>query len=141
MSTIWQHRDTSSEEAVAAVAFAEWLELDHALLLGFMADAAAEGVKLIRNWEPENSGVPSYIEHSLIFLQTVTVLFKERRVLDGCTFGAFMISELKRRDIVFAFKDGSTTNAKQGGCDRGEHQCGFGRHVPLGRPSQGLHQV
>ena len=108
MNTIWQHRDTSSEEAVAAVAFAEWLELDHALLLGFMADAAAEGVKLIRNWEPENSEVSSYIEHSLLFLQTVTVLFKERRVLDGCTFGAFMISELKRRDIVFAFKDGST---------------------------------
>ena len=53
MNTIWQHRDASSEEAVAAVAFAEWLELDHALLLGFMADAATEGVKLIRNWEPE----------------------------------------------------------------------------------------
>ena len=106
MNTIWQHRDTGSEEAVAAVEFAEWLELDHALLLGFMADAAAEGVKLIRNWEPENSEVSSYIEHSLLFLQTVTVLFKERRVLDGCTFSAFMISELKRRDIVFDFKNG-----------------------------------
>ena len=38
----------------------------------------------------------------------MTVLFKERKVLDGCTFGAFMIDELKRRDIVFAFKNGST---------------------------------
>ena len=70
-----------------------------------MADAAAEGVKLIRNWEPENSDVSSYIEHSLLFLQTVTVLLKERKVLDGCTFGAFMISELKRRDIVLEFKN------------------------------------
>ena len=34
MNTIWQHRDASSEEAVDAVAFAEWLETDHALLLG-----------------------------------------------------------------------------------------------------------
>ena len=108
MNTIWQHRDASSEEAVAAVAFAEWLQLDHALLLGFMADAATEGVKLIRNWEPENGDVSSYIEYSMIFLHTVTVLFKERKVFDGSTFGAFMISELKRRDIVFTFKNGST---------------------------------
>ena len=106
MNKIWEVRDASSEEAVAAVEFAEWLELDHALLLGFMADAATEGVKLIRNWEPENSEVSSYIEHSLLFLKTVTVLFKERKVLDGSTFGAFMISELKRRDIVFDFKNG-----------------------------------
>ena len=108
MNTIWQHRDTGNEEAVVAVAFAEWLELDHAILLGFMADAAAEGVKLIRDWEPENSDMSNYIEHSLILVQTVTVLFKERQVLEGSTFGAYMLSELRRRDIVFAFKDGST---------------------------------
>ena len=90
------------------MAFAEWLQLDHALLLGFMADAATEGVKLVRNWEPENGDVSNYIEHSRIFLHTVTVLFKERKVFDGSTFGAFMISELKRRDIVFTFKNGST---------------------------------
>ena len=108
MNTIWQHRDTSSEEAVAAVAFAEWLELDHAILLGFMADAASEGLKLVRNWEPENSDVSSYVEDFLVFIQTVTVLFKERKVLEGSTFSAYMIHELKRRDIVFTFKNGST---------------------------------
>ena len=37
-----------------------------------MADAATEGVKLVRNWEPANSDVSSYIEHSLVFIQTVT---------------------------------------------------------------------
>ena len=55
-----------------------------------------------------NSDASSYIEHSLTFLKTVTVLFKERKVSEGSTFSAFMISELKRRDIVFTFKDGST---------------------------------
>ena len=46
MNTIWQHRDASSEEAVAAVAFAEWLELDHAILLGFMADAGTHAIAI-----------------------------------------------------------------------------------------------
>ena len=52
-----------------------------------MADAATEGVKLVRKWEPENSDVSSYIEHYLIFLQTVTVpITVSHMVLDNCAF-------------------------------------------------------
>ena len=52
----------SSEEASAAAEWATWLELRHAVLFGFIADAGAKGVRLIRDWEPEDADLATYME-------------------------------------------------------------------------------
>ena len=62
MQIILDTRDPSSEEAAAAREFAEWFDLKHATVLGFMADAGAEGVKLIWAWEPQKADLASYME-------------------------------------------------------------------------------
>ena len=59
MERLWELREASSEEAAYALEWAEWFELKHAILHGFMADAASETMKLIREWEPENADLSS----------------------------------------------------------------------------------
>ena len=98
-------RDPSTEEATAAREFAEWFDLKHATVLGFMADAGAEGVKPIRAWEPENADLASYMEPAWQLVQTVTVIFGEKRVLERRSFGQYVVDQLKMRDIVWCFKD------------------------------------
>ena len=47
MERLWELREGSSEEVTYAREWAERLELKHAILHGFMADAVSETVKLI----------------------------------------------------------------------------------------------
>ena len=60
----------------------------------------------IREWEPENSDLSSgYMENAWQLVVSVTVLFKEKKVLGGATFGAYMIDTLRQRDLVFVLRD------------------------------------
>ena len=80
-------RESSSEEATSAQQWAQWLEAKHAILHGFMADAATETVKLIREWEPEDKDVAiGYMENAWQLLKTVHVLFKEKKVMESLTW-------------------------------------------------------
>ena len=45
------------------------------------------------------------MENAWQLVATLTVLFKENKVLDGATFGAYMIDTLRQRDLVFVFRD------------------------------------
>ena len=84
MERLWELREGSSEEATYAREWAEWLELKHAILHGFMADAASETMKLIREWEPDKSDLSSgYMENAWHLVETVTVIFKEKSVGRG----------------------------------------------------------
>ena len=81
MERLWELREGFSEEATYARERAEWVELKHAILHGFMADAASERVKLIREWEPTKSDLSSgYVENAWQLVAIVTVLFKEHKV-------------------------------------------------------------
>ena len=111
MESFWELREGSSEEATYAREWAEWLELKHAVLHGFMANAAPESVKLIREWEPGNSDLSfGYMEKHGNWWQLLQFSSKNKKVLDGATFGAYMIDTLRQRDFVFVFKD-HTQNA------------------------------
>ena len=66
--TIWQSRDSGTNEAKAAAEWAEWLELKHCVLLGFMADAGCDCVELVRTWEPEDTEVAEYMESARALL-------------------------------------------------------------------------
>ena len=100
-------RDPSFEKATAAHEFAEWFDLKHAILLGFRADAGADGMKLIRAWGPENADLASYTEPAWQLVQTVTILLKQKGVLESSSFGQYVVDQLKRGDIVWCFKDSS----------------------------------
>ena len=109
MQQIWGVRGASSKEGKFAEQWAQWLEPKHAILHGFMADAATETVKLIREWEPEDMDMATgYMENAWQLLQTVHVLFKEKKVLEYLTYGAYMIEKLRQTDIVFVFCDGTS---------------------------------
>ena len=45
------------------------------------------------------------MENAWQLVATATVLVKEKKVLDGATFGAYMIDTLRQRDLVFVSKD------------------------------------
>ena len=106
IGSLWELREGSSEEATYAREWAEWFELKHAVLHGFMADATSEAEKWIREWEPENSDLSSgCMENAWQFVETVTVLFEEKKVFDGATYGAYMIDTLRQRDFVIVFRD------------------------------------
>jgi len=109
MQQIWGVRGASSKEGMFAEQWAQWLEAKHAILHGFMADAATETVKLIREWEPEDMDMATgYMENAWQLLQTVHVLFKEKKVLECLSYGAYMIEKLRQTDIVFVFGDGTS---------------------------------
>ena len=109
MQQVWTVRGAYTKEGAYAVRWARWLETKHAIPHGFMADAAAETVKLIREWEPEDMDMATgYMENAWQLLQTVNVLFKEEKVLETLSYGAYMIDKLRQTDIVFVFCDGSS---------------------------------
>ena len=109
MQQIWGVRGASSKEGMFAEQWAQWLEAKHAILHGFMADAATETVKLIREWEPEDMDMATgYMENAWQLLQTIHVLFKEKKVLECLSYGACMIEKLRQTDIVFVFGDGTS---------------------------------
>ena len=105
--SIWSSRDTGSDESQAAIGWAKWLTLKHCVLLGFMADAGSDGMELVRTWEPEDSEVAEYMEEARGLLTKQIVLFKNGGAKET-GYGAKLIDELKRRDILFIFPDGKT---------------------------------
>ena len=78
MQNIREIRKPSSEEATAAREWAHWLELKHAVLCGFTANANTEGVRLIRAWEPENADLATHMESAWHLVKTVTVLQRKK---------------------------------------------------------------
>jgi hypothetical protein len=103
MQPIWCVRESSSEEATSAQQWAQWLEAKHAILHGFIADAATEAVKLFREWEPEDMDVATgYMENAWQLLKTVHVLFKEKKVMESLKDGAYMVDQLKQTDMFFS---------------------------------------
>ena len=106
MQQIWGIRGASSKEGMFAEQWAQWLEAKHAILHGFMADAATETVKCIRGWEPEDMDMATgYMENAWQLLQTVHALFKEKKVMESLTYGAYMVHQLKKTDICCCFRD------------------------------------
>ena len=102
--SIWTTR-AGSKEAAIAVEWAEWLEMEHCILLGFMADAGAECVKLVRTWEPEDSEISEYMENVYALVAKAIVLFRQGEARHY-GWGAKLIDKLKLKDIIFHFPCG-----------------------------------
>ena len=47
-----------------------------------------------------------YMENAWQLLKTVHVLFKEKKVMESLTYGAYRVDMLRQTDIVFCFRDG-----------------------------------